>query len=213
MKEGIDELIELRARCFAFEDSLSTALGVPKGKAPVSAQAMLGNHATLAAETLSYYYEVWGSLTSVADPKKTLQDNRQRVVDVLRALLIFSLSSLEYVAKVVDQESPAVLNLDRTKRIYLSKIMRASRDASLIDSADFDRWKALIELRNAIVHNNAIADVDLQCVYPDGTTVTLQRDVMIYAPTLLFPVRLTAWAAEAFGRWSEEFARRAHPSP
>jgi hypothetical protein len=79
--------------------------------------------------------------------------------------------------------------------------MTASHQAGLIDSSDLDSWKAIVEVRNALVHNNGTSDCDLVHALDNGPTVRLTKGRMAQGNLRFFP-ELMLWSIEAFGRWS-----------
>lgn len=214
MKGVVEELLKLRAKCNQLGSQLRTKYSLAEGDPPVSALAMMYNFATLAAETCSYYYETWSRQNAPA-PGQTVDEakaqNGERIVTQLKMAFILSLSSLEFIAKEADLIDPSVLNLDKTKRQYLLGVMKRSCHRGLIGAVDLERWRGLTLLRNALVHNNAIADEDHDFIYPDGTRIVLRSGQMAQGSTLHFFVQLMSWAADAFGAWSGEFLDRRQP--
>jgi hypothetical protein len=135
---------------------------------------MVFNHLTLTLELLSYYYSVWinppvkvSSVGMSTEEKGRLkEENAERCMIALKWLFIASLSSIEYSTKLsvasYGEGSPAksLTKVKRGQYVYLSDIMRNSKDFSLIDDDEYDNWQNLIFLRNCIVHNNAVSESD-----------------------------------------------------
>ena len=81
--------------------------------------------------------------------------------------------------------------------MYLIKILNSCKDKDLLSESDYDRWDGLRELRNAIIHNNAISDVDLKCDY-NNTVLELKRDEMTKGDLHLFPT-IIDWILDQVG--------------
>jgi hypothetical protein len=119
--------------------------------------------------------------------EKFWKDYRERLLIVARSAAIFSLSIVEYVMKTTIKDSESgplydwhtrmtgkekgnllsrfitrIMEMIGKRRgrywLYLSRITKESKKKKLIEKPEYKSWTGMIELRNAIVHNNAIAD-------------------------------------------------------
>jgi uncharacterized protein YutE (UPF0331/DUF86 family) len=135
---------------------------------------MIFNGTTLTFELLNYYFDIWNKpypLLTGEKIEKIKRENAERVLEITKWAFIHALSIIEYCAKVilktVDTEQikqlSAHLQIKKgKKRVYLSSIMKKSRDAGLIDEEQYQAWKGLLEIRNTVIHNNAIADETIE---------------------------------------------------
>jgi hypothetical protein len=129
---------------------------------------MIFNEATLVLELLDHYYSLWKNLVraSGSEIEESKKENAQRVLLITKWSFVDALSSIEYsikgTLKTLDTRQTRILRaeLQTRKRVYLSAITRAAKERELIDAEQYETWKGLIETRHAIVHSNAIADVN-----------------------------------------------------
>lgn len=97
----------------------------------------------------------------------------QRLTIIIWTNFVFNLSSVEYFLKnIIEATSKGPLaewlNKKRSNlakegkqfRMYLGNIMGISKRKNLITKKQHTSWNGLIHLRNAIVHNNGIFDVN-----------------------------------------------------
>ncbi|WP_430317786.1 hypothetical protein, partial [Pseudomonas nitroreducens] len=63
-------------------------------------------------------------------------------------------------------------------------------------------WTALVELRNCIVHNNAVADNDFAFELSNGVNWVFVKGQPIVATLRHFPLTIR-WALEAYARWCD----------
>ena len=170
MNNLIIQVTRLRDTAKKYEDEvcklpfISTTQPAPQSEC----FAMVFNHLTLTLELLSHYHSIWSKprIVLTEDEKiRIRKENGQRCVLITKWLFVDSLSSIEYSAKVVishyDPESSAKKLLkSRSRYVYLRDIIRNSWNEKLISINDYQNWDNIIKLRNYIVHNNAIADID-----------------------------------------------------
>ena len=137
---------------------------------------MIFNGVTLTFELLNYYFDIWSKpypLLAEEEKEKIKRENAERVLEITKWAFIDALSVIEYCAKVilktVDTQRIKQLNANLQikmekgkKRVYLSSIMELSWNAEFIDDEQYQAWKGLWEIRNTVVHNNAIADKDVK---------------------------------------------------
>ncbi len=128
--------------------------------------AFVHKHAVVARDQLRNYND-WSDDIII----QIFVEYRERLTMVVVSAFIFSLSAIEYslksfIRKSVDGPLVDWLSMRREKaeeggnvfRMYLRSIMIESEKKHLIDKSNLDSWKGMIELRNAIMHNNAIFD-------------------------------------------------------
>jgi uncharacterized protein YutE (UPF0331/DUF86 family) len=134
--------------------------------------AFVHKHAIVARDHLRNYRD-WPECKI----KEKFVEYRERLTMVVVSAFIFSLSAIEYSLKLIIKKSkdgPLVNWVEAKKqenrfRIYLFGIMKESKRKKLIDKSELDSWKGMIELRNAIMHNNAFFDEDTSFKIGDMT--------------------------------------------
>lgn len=89
--------------------------------------------------------------------------------------------------------------------------MRKSHAVGLIDDSEMRQWGAVAELRNVAVHNNGIADEDLDVSFPDFD-ISMRKGEMMSGNLKFFPLA-TCWMIAAYSEWSDRFLRRARSTP
>lgn len=170
MQEILERIAKLRTHTKNMGDHVCNTLNLtPEISDPWSGCfAMIFNHSTLTLELLHYYHSIWNRTYTVT-PRELIrikEENGQRCMEALKWLFVSSLSSIEYSTKsviaVCKEKSPAH-DLLPEGRAYLSNIMRKSLKCDLITSNDNDDWQSIIFVRNCVVHNNGIADIDKEC--------------------------------------------------
>ena len=149
--------------------------------------AMLFNGLTLGLEILDSYKFIWSGikLTNAAEIQRAKEQNAERVVLIQKMIFIESMSAIEFSLKKYIAENPGKIG-NIKGRVYLIKILNNCKDKGLLSGSDYDGWNGLRELRNAIIHNNAISDVDLKRDY-NNTVLELKRDKKIQGNFLLYP--------------------------
>ena len=120
-------------------------------------------HTKSASDLLKYYRIHWLEIEILLETDEYVE----RLMWITRAAFIFSLSSVEYCLKSLIKKSrkgPLVewksKMQERDHWIYLRGIMNESKGKALIDESQHVSWTGMIELRNVIMHNNAIVDED-----------------------------------------------------
>lgn len=153
---------------------------------------MIFNDITLTLELLSHYYNVWSKPSSGIKEEEFEQlreENAERILKITKWAFVSALSSIEYclketlkVARGRITSIPQLKELRRDllagTRVYLRRITRQCRRAGIIDDEQYRVWECLIEVRNAIVHNNAIADRNIEYRIND-IMVTFSRGKML----------------------------------
>jgi len=170
---------------------------------------MIFNDTTLTLELLHYYFQLWKSppppLLSVDEIKRIKEENAQRVLEITKWAFISTLSNVEYSAKetlkTVSEKSFKQLRemLRGSKRVYLRAIMKKSREIGLIDEKQYKTWQGLIEVRNAIVHNNAIADIDAKYEINDMEVIFIKGKML--RGKLNFFIKLLEAAINQYHQW------------
>jgi len=171
VEQLVKKVAKLREKTRQYGDEISKLLSIsPSVSDPrTGCFAMIFNNLTLTLELLSHYHSLWSRLNVKVSTKEEAarirKENGERCIMILKWLFVDSLSSIEYSTKVsvafYGGASPAK-NLAKVKGqyIYLSDIMRNSKNFNLIDDTEYDDWQNLIFLRNCMVHNNGISDRD-----------------------------------------------------
>jgi hypothetical protein len=132
-------------------------------------------------------------------------ENSQRVNEVTKWLFISALSSVEYAAKemlkATNGESFQKLRetLQRGKRVHLSTIIDRSKQVALIDEEEYKTWQVLMSIRNTVIHNNAIADIDAEYNLGD-MEVNFTKGKMLRGK-LDFFIKLLGIAIDQYYKW------------
>jgi hypothetical protein len=169
--------------------------------------AMIFNDTTLTLEMLDYYYGIWKRkrLLPTDVIKRLREENAQRVLGITKWAFISALSIIEYTAKemlkMANTNSFEYLRakLQSGKRVHLSEIIERSKKITLIDVEQYETWRALIEVRNAVVHNNAIADIDGGYKI-DDIEITLVKGKML-RDKLNFFIKLLGITTDQYYKW------------
>lgn len=211
MDEVLQRLKETRHTCQRAGDDLSNAFAINPTEPPISAFAMCFNTTTLALEVCDYYDARFRSMnaTNAANIELARQQNGERIVLQTKMHFLFALSAMECAARGATENYPAALSLDPTKKWqYLSSILGKSHAMGMIDATTKKLWDGLIVIRNTIVHNNGMAHEDHDFDYPDGTTVSTRKGLMVQGNLLTF-ANLSHWAIESYAAWCQSFLQRA----
>ena len=167
MEELISLLKRIREKLEKYGEWLETA-----GLEMPNSFNMIFNATTLILEVLHYYYQIWGiPRTLPSDEIERLKkENAERVIEITKWAFVHTLSIIEYstkeiIKKMSDEKLssyPAIRKvkdkLQAGKKVYLSTIIKEFKEGQLISDEEYDVWRGLIETRNIIVHNNAIAE-------------------------------------------------------
>lgn len=210
MERLIKQVLNLRQKCQRYGDKIDSILGEPLPSEPRSGCfAAIFNFTTLTVELLSYYYGLWKRayiFVTEEDMKRSREENAQRCLEITKMLFVFSISSMEHFAKETINIYPKHplaqwfrKQQQQERRIYLSGIMGQSKRTGLIDSKSLKSWDCILEVRNLIVHNNAIADRD-RIYQIDGMTVSFVSGKMLRGK-LDFLVNLTDKATDLYYSW------------
>ena len=192
VKDLVELYWELRNDAKKNGDEVALFFGVEKHEDPASFFGMAFNSITITLELLDYYYNLWGKLNQKDLPnvKETREQNAERVILLEKMCFISVMSSFEFCAKKVVLEKKSLFGEFRG-RIYLTGIMERSENKGIINKSQFNLWRGINKLRNSLVHNNGIAEENVQYEYPN-VTLTLQENVMTQGNLKLFPL-LIKW--------------------
>src|SRR6266566_910578 len=94
---------------------------------------------------------------SPADVERAQLESAQRVISLSKAAFILSISAIEFSAKHAVADHPNCLTVPQS-RVYLRGIIQESARAGMISRHMEHGWSGILELRNMLVHNNAIAE-------------------------------------------------------
>lgn len=162
---------------------------------------MIHNSVTMTYELLHYYSKIWEkSVASTKELEHIRKENGERVMEITKWAFISNLSSVEYIMKKTLGESikgPITSwfsnKIKSGKRVYLRNIIDQSRKKGVIDNVQYASWTGMIELRNAIVHNNAIADKNLT-LNIEGTILVMKTGSMTRGNLMTFPTIIKSLA-------------------
>jgi hypothetical protein len=126
---------------------------------------------------------------------------------LLQALLVFSLSAIEYSVKEAAVAYPRVLDLNPAKRHYVDYLFGRSHARGLIGPEDQEGWSAVATLRNTLVHNNGIADTTLDVALGSGASVKMHAGTMAET-TVGNAAKTVAWIVSAYATWCDAFLQR-----
>ena len=193
--------------CGQLSDQTASRHEYPTHAPPIVGLNMAYNSIIQAFELLDFYYHHWSKIAgrSPADHQSDnlIVEQEERISHIQKSTFILTLSAFEAAAK----QALALSNspLEPTKeRTYLSGIMARSHRSGLIDDEDRDLWKFAIELRNCIVHNNAIAERNFR--YDLGTGLTLEmNDGHMTQSTPRKSNLLLKAVVKSYARWCDAF--------
>jgi len=198
---------DLRQKAYDYGHEVASAIGIQPNEMPASMFAMLFNKFTFALELLSYYYKTWTSqtTTNASSVEEAKQENHERIVMLQRMVFTETVSSVEYCFKDYVAMHPDKIGRF-TGRIYLRNIMKRSKDHKLISDSDFSLWEGIIELRNALVHNNAVSEKSKSYSFPQCILV-LEKGKGISGNLKLLP-QITDWLLDSSKSWIIEIHKR-----
>lgn len=210
MQEFVDLLFNIRSNCTSARDRLSARHSLLHTDVPISAFGMIYNVVTSALEQSSHYANSWGNPTSISNETQDGRERLQRLMLTSKTMFIWSMSAVEYNSKQAIENIPNILTPRRAPRdLYFGEIIKTSADHNLIASAKRPLWFGINKIRNRLVHNNGIANEDLQIDFHDGLRMIMNDRVQMAGNMMTFP-RLTSWLVQEYAEWCNEFlARRA----
>lgn len=148
--------------------------------------SILDKVTTVPLELLGYYRHIW----RVPSNRPSEHDMEERIEVITRMCYISFLSIVEYFMKdcLRKTRSGPILPWYKKKKksgyISFGGILSESKKKNIISSSEYDIWDGTRSLRNALVHNNGIADFD-KIWDIDGTIVKFRKDN---------PIRKKLWA-------------------
>lgn len=170
MEKLIQQVISIREKCKEYQDNLDKKSGdeIIQNDPRSGCFGMIFNGATVTLELLDHYYSIWSKryTVTIAERNKIVGENAERCMKILRMLFIDSLSSIEYSIKNSILLYPnselyryAKKQQRKGKTISLRAIIQKSK--SFIQN-EYKYWDFILITRNCAVHNNSIADRNLE---------------------------------------------------
>lgn len=202
MRELVELYWQLRDDAKKSGDEVAQLFGVENHEDPASFFGMAFNSITITLELLDHYYNLWGKLNQrdFLNVEETREQNGQRVILLQKMCFIEVMSSFEFCAKKIVLENKSLFG-EFKGRIYLTGIMERSQKKGIINDSKINLWRGASKLRNSLIHNNGIAEDNVQYEYPN-VTVTLQENIMIQGNLKLFAL-VTKWLLREARLWIE----------
>ena len=200
MQDVLKDYWGIRDKAKKYGNEIAGLYQVEPHELPANVFGMAFNDITLALELLDHYYKIWGDpttkiSTTIEDTKK---QNAERVVAIQKMVFIGIMSSIEFCGKQLTNQLASNLG-DFKGRIYLRKIMERSKENKIISDSIFNQWEGVINLRNTMVHNNGISEINMVYKYPK-CELKMVAGKMTQGNLRLFP-GLTDWILEAIRNW------------
>jgi len=207
MHDVVDLFEQIRARSSAENDRLAAAFRLASGDPRISALNIIHQQATISAELLSHYMG-WepAPAHTPAEVERSRLESAQRVISLSKAAFILSISAVEFSAKHAVADHPHCLTVPRG-RVYLRGIIQESARAAMISRNMEHGWSGIVELRNMLVHNNAIAERTQTFELPSGPTLAFAEGRMMHGNLRLLP-EVLLWTTNAFAAWAGAFLSR-----
>ncbi|MFW9888994.1 MAG: hypothetical protein ACFFER_12475 [Candidatus Thorarchaeota archaeon] len=161
---------------------------------------------TVPLELLVYYKALWENPAT----RQPAHDMEERIKVITSMCFVSCLSALEYFMKDCLRKTVKGPLLSWYKGIRKEKrhisfydILEESRDEGILSQSDFDKLDGVRLLRNALVHNNGISDLDYKWKI-DDVILEFKKD---------HPVRHKLWAYSGLietinrqtGGWAKEY--------
>jgi len=201
---------QLRKKANKYSDEVDRLLNSQANKSLVGLFGMIFNNFTLKLKLLDYYYNIWSNpiQADVLSINGTKKENWERVILIQKMTFISIMSSIEFCFKEYIKEFPNKIgNCENLRRkIYLSKIIKNSKDESIITDTTFKKWQGAIKLRNVLVHNNGIAEETEKYEYPN-CTLLFKSGEMTKGDLKLF-LYLLDWLLDASKEWILKISRK-----
>ena len=183
--------------CREHGQTLSAKYRLSEPTPPLAGFAMCHNWAMLAKETIDLYSEHWQK----TDPP--VSEQKGRIKEATKSMFVFSISALEHMMREVDKMHPKVLSLKPGKHMLMHYVNK-SHALGLITPPEYIRWKAVMEMRHAIAHNNGVPTensdislgngVDLKQTAGASTNIRLSTFSMV-----------SRWTIDAYAEWCDAF--------
>lgn len=199
MKDIVKSYWDLRDKAKRHGDEIAGLFHVQPHELPANVFAMAFNDITIALELLDHYYKIWGDPTTKVSTtrEEAIKQNAERVVAIHKMVFIGIMSSFEFCGKQVVNQSPYLGTFKG--RIYLRMIMEMSKAKKIISDSNFNLWEGIINLRNTMVHNNGIAEINMVYRYPK-CELKMSTGKMTQGNLFLFH-SLTDWVLDAIKDW------------
>ena len=211
----MDDLIELtgeiRDKCMCCRNSLSQEFDISEDSPPICAFNMVHNGATIALELLVHYRSIWVKKyrsiwikkreRSPKDISIAREENGQRVMEVTKWVFTACLSSMEYSAKRALKDWGDPLEMDWSRRVYLSGIVEKSVKEGWIKECVAAQMDDILFVRNCLVHNNGVSDKKRTLFNPSGGLFEADVDQMLQSDLRLF-LGYVLFACDYFQVWS-----------
>jgi len=184
---------KLQKKASEYNDEIARLLSCQISELPAGLFGMIFNTLTLKLELLECYYNIWSKLTQanclLIDENR--KQNAERVLLIQKMTFISIMSSIEFCFKEYIKNFPNKIGDCKNSKeiIFLSKIIKNSKNKFVITNNDFEKWQGLIKLRNVLVHNNAIAERTEKYEYPN-CILLFESGKMIKGDLKLFPCLL-----------------------
>lgn len=206
MQNVLDQLSLIRSDSIRWRDELANKYNFGLEEEPFSAFSKCHNLATLALELGTYYKNEWQSDIKPLkiSRQQAQEENASRVIEFTKANFIFSISAIEYAMRETDKKNQKVISLDRSKILFLRNFVRSSEAVGILDKDSCDMWNAIIDLRNAVVHNNGVANCDASVKLSNGLHINMEAGKMIQGTLMHFP-QATHWVLGSFSEWCDAF--------
>lgn len=168
---------------------------------------MMHNHVTMALELCSHYTSQWAQKSGIKESDLS-DEQKGRLVMITRDTFIHAMSVCEYCAKKIVlvknhvdfQKIIDALNKDRN--VYLGNIMGKSKGLGIISQKEYDNWDSFREIRNAIIHNNAVMTFNKEYKI-NGFTFSVEKDKQIHTKWDIFPYFVSI-IIDQFNHWTEK---------
>ena len=207
----IKEVMTLRKKCKDVGFATQKRLGTDDRDPRHGCFAQIFNTSTLTVELLSYYFNCWkrqanGSKEEIEEKRK---ENAERVILITKMHFINCMSAIEFCMKEklrLFQDNGLskwyTEKLDDSKPVYMRSIVKESEKNGIITTKELEFWECLIDVRNFMVHNNAIADKTEICDL-DGIQVEFVQGQMIRGK-LGFLTKLADKSVDLYKLWVEK---------
>lgn len=201
---------EIAALCASLAESIASKHSVQAHLPPLAGLNMAHNSIVQSFELLDFYYQKWSEIENNesfrTNNQNLLKENEQRISLIQKSTFIFSMSAFEAAAKSALNLPGCPINITGN-RIYISGIMKDSHKAGMIDDRDAEIWSFAVELRNCMVHSNAIAEKTIKLDLDQGLSLEMTAGKMTQSSarkSILFHREILA----SYARWCDAFLSR-----
>lgn len=128
----------------------------------------------------------------------------ERIIMITKWNFISAISSIEFSIKQFAKDKTAFSDLynKRKKHVYLIAILERSarHNPPLLENNALNEWKCLLNVRNAVVHNNGVSEEDKDCSV-SGIQIKFKRDEMLAGETSGF-MKFSELVCELYSSWA-----------